>query len=161
MKSLFQRVYLPYSNQGEKILEVQSQGGYFYFHNEDTAYSYTNSNWVTYSYEYFPSSGSAFLHLDGESEFVEFEDGIPVSGLIIPDSNLLSSIVLPEFSGVYDPHENPFPDSVEINHSSVEAFVGRGDSGLFYSFSLEAKQKYSSRQNHHLTIISPLFYWIQ
>ena len=53
----------------------------------------------------------------------------------------MSSIVLPEFSGVYDPHENPFPDSVEINHSSVEAFVGRGDSGLFYSFSLEAKQR--------------------
>ena len=30
---------------------------------------------------------------------------------------------------------------MEINHSSVEAFVGRGDSGLFYSFSLEAKQR--------------------
>jgi hypothetical protein len=124
-----------------QILEVQSQGGYFYFHNEDTAYSYPNNSWVTYSYEYFPSSGSAFLYLGAQPEVVEFEDGIPVSGLIVPDSNLLSSFVLPDVSGVYDPHENPFPDSVEINHSSVTAFVGSGDSALFYSFSLEAKQR--------------------
>ena len=52
------------------------------------------------------SSGSAFFYLDGESEFVEFEEDSSIR-INHPDSNLLSSFVLPEFSE-FMIHENPF-----------------------------------------------------